>query len=92
MGAIPIHPALNIGRSSNGRTRAFEALHVGSIPTLPAKLGCSSTVEQLLVKQLVRGSSPFVPAIRVKDYGSRRALDALSVGSTPTTLTLKIKY
>ena len=27
----------NIGRSSNGRTEAFEAFNWGSIPCLPAK-------------------------------------------------------
>lgn len=27
----------NIGRSSNGRTEAFEAFNLGSIPSLPAK-------------------------------------------------------
>jgi hypothetical protein len=28
----------NIGRSSNGRTAAFEAVNLGSSPSLPAKL------------------------------------------------------
>jgi hypothetical protein len=29
---------LDIGRSSNGRTGAFEASNLGSIPSLPAKI------------------------------------------------------
>ena len=35
----------SIGRSSNGRTEAFEAFNLGSIPSLPARVFKNKTPE-----------------------------------------------
>ena len=43
----------NFGRSSNGRTAAFEAVNLGSIPSLPANLAKSTKVCYSAVRVII---------------------------------------
>lgn len=58
MGSSPTVPTV-FGASSNGRTRVFGALNLGSNPSAPSIYsGIAQLVEQVAVNHRVVGSSP----------------------------------
>ena len=58
VGSSPTVPTV-FGASSNGRTRVFGALNLGSTPSVPSNYsGLAQLVEQVAVNHPVAGSSP----------------------------------